>query len=203
MAPRRSSPTTCTSTPRRRTSPSRRCRCSASASRLGFYGAGQADVLLADGQLDRLPEQRRHEVPGRPGARRRSPCSPTRTRATPTPRTPSPTRCRRVGGTARLRELRASTTPTRPRCWPSPRRAKDAGAQAVYTNFYGTAPAQLQANLNQIDAERRRAQRLARATRRRSRSSSGRPIEGLTVRGLHGHVAEPDDPGGEARTWTP
>src|SRR5215207_4014610 len=30
--------------------------------------------------------------------------------------------------------------------------AKDAGAQAVYTNFYGTAPAQLQANLNQIDA---------------------------------------------------
>jgi ABC-type branched-subunit amino acid transport system substrate-binding protein len=29
---------------------------------------------------------------------------------------------------------------------------KDAGAQAVYTNFYGTAPAQLQANLNQIDA---------------------------------------------------
>jgi branched-chain amino acid transport system substrate-binding protein len=31
-------------------------------------------------------------------------------------------------------------------------RAKDAGAQAVYTNFYGTAPAQLQANLNQISA---------------------------------------------------
>jgi branched-chain amino acid transport system substrate-binding protein len=32
-------------------------------------------------------------------------------------------------------------------------RAKEAGAQAVYTNFYGTAPAQLQANLNQIDAK--------------------------------------------------
>ncbi len=31
-------------------------------------------------------------------------------------------------------------------------RAKDAGAQAVYTNFYGTAPAQLQANLNQLNA---------------------------------------------------
>jgi branched-chain amino acid transport system substrate-binding protein len=31
--------------------------------------------------------------------------------------------------------------------------AKDAGAEAVYTNFYGTAPAQLQANLNQIDAK--------------------------------------------------
>jgi len=31
--------------------------------------------------------------------------------------------------------------------------AKDKGAQAVYTNFYGTAPAQLQANLNQIDAK--------------------------------------------------
>jgi branched-chain amino acid transport system substrate-binding protein len=29
---------------------------------------------------------------------------------------------------------------------------KDKGAEAVYTNFYGTAPAQLQANLNQIDA---------------------------------------------------
>jgi branched-chain amino acid transport system substrate-binding protein len=29
---------------------------------------------------------------------------------------------------------------------------KDAGAQAVYTNFYGVAPAQLQANLNQIGA---------------------------------------------------
>ena len=28
--------------------------------------------------------------------------------------------------------------------------AKDAGAQAVYTNFYGTAPAQLQASQNRI-----------------------------------------------------
>jgi branched-chain amino acid transport system substrate-binding protein len=32
-------------------------------------------------------------------------------------------------------------------------RAKQVGAQAVYTNLYGTAPAQLQANLNQIDAD--------------------------------------------------
>jgi branched-chain amino acid transport system substrate-binding protein len=31
-------------------------------------------------------------------------------------------------------------------------RAKEAGAQAVYTNFFANAPAQLQANLNQIDA---------------------------------------------------
>ncbi|MCU1501260.1 MAG: hypothetical protein JWM12_614, partial [Ilumatobacteraceae bacterium] len=31
-------------------------------------------------------------------------------------------------------------------------KAKESGAQAVYTNFYGTAPAQLQANLNQIGA---------------------------------------------------
>jgi branched-chain amino acid transport system substrate-binding protein len=31
-------------------------------------------------------------------------------------------------------------------------RAKDAGAQAVYTNFYGPSPAQLQADLNQIGA---------------------------------------------------
>jgi branched-chain amino acid transport system substrate-binding protein len=30
--------------------------------------------------------------------------------------------------------------------------AKDKGAEAVYTNFYGPAPAQLQANLNQINA---------------------------------------------------
>ena len=32
-------------------------------------------------------------------------------------------------------------------------KAKESGAQAVYTNFYGTAPAQLQANLNQIGAD--------------------------------------------------
>jgi branched-chain amino acid transport system substrate-binding protein len=32
-------------------------------------------------------------------------------------------------------------------------KAKEVGAQAVYTNFFANAPAQLQANLNQIDAD--------------------------------------------------
>ena len=35
---------------------------------LGLLRPRQADVLLTDGQLDRLPERRRHAVPRRPGA---------------------------------------------------------------------------------------------------------------------------------------
>ena len=81
--------------------------------------SGQADVLLADGQLDRLPEQRRHEVPRRPGAQARSPSCRTRTRATPTPPTPSPTRCRPWVVSWSTRTT-ASTRRTPPRCWRSP-----------------------------------------------------------------------------------
>ena len=104
---------------------------------MGNWIAYQSDVGMKY-LVDRGAHEDRRAVGSQPGQRQRRPRHRQRGR-------------RRSAASWSTRTT-ASTRPTPARCWRVAQRAKEAGAQAVYTNFYGTAPAQLQANLNQIDA---------------------------------------------------
>ena len=161
---------------------------------------GQADVLLADGQLDRVPEQRRHEVPRRPGPPEdRRPVRPEPGQRQRRPRHRQRRADRRRA--AHLRELRRGRHELRRPAGRRPGgqgRGCPGGVHQLLRHRPGPAAGQPQPDRRQG----RRAQRLARLL-------AGHPEavrlvgRGPHVGGLHGHVAEPVDPGRQDRTWTP
>ena len=118
---------------------------------LGFYGPDKQTFFSPMGNWIALPEQRRHEVPRRPGPPEdRRPVGPEPGQRQRRPRHRQ--RCPDRRGQLIYENYGVDDTNSGALLAVA-QAAKDAGAQAVYTNFYGTAPAQLQANLNQIDAK--------------------------------------------------